>query len=163
MKYLKTYEDYNGQILAGNTANTAPMNVNNPPDKQPGIGDAIDFKFTPDGKKETVKTHGKILSVISQNGNRFIFNVTLNVEGSPYNKKGISDESNAVKVTWSEDDDNQFLGIYQGLRNPTGSGFVSQNTNIDVVAKTAGEMGANDGTGNFGSGSWPTDHSGWGL
>lgn len=163
MKYLKTFEDYQGQILAGNTANTAQMNVNVPVDKQPGIGDSIQFMYQPSGNEEPVKTYGKILSVISQNGNRTIFNVTLNVEGSEFNKKGVSDEKNSTKVTWSEDKDNQYLGIYQGLRNPTGSGFVSQNTNVDVVAKTAGEMGATDGTGNFGSGSWPSDHTGYGL
>ena len=158
MKYIKTYEqfkiqeDMNGQILAGNTASGAEMNKNQT-DKQPGVGDAIEFWYKPDGKKEAVQAHGKILSI--QNG---LYNVTLNVEGSEYNKKGIKDESNAVEIA-----ENQIIGPYAGLRNPTGSGFVSQNTNIDVVAKTGGQVGANDGTGNFGANSWPNDMSGFGL
>jgi hypothetical protein len=159
MKYIKSYksfvnEDLNGQILAGNTANSAEMNVNVPMDKQPGMGDAVMFLYS----KSDKPVPGKILSIRQVNGES-IYHITLNVEGSDFNKKGVSDESNAIDGVKQS----QIVGNYAGLRNPTGSGYVSRNTNIDVVAKTGGQMGANDGTGNFGANSWPTDHSGLGL
>ena len=154
MKYIKTYEDFQGQVLAGNTANSAEMNQNVPTDKQSGVGDAVMFWYF---KKKDEPTPGKILSIQQVNGES-LYNITLNIEGSEFNQKGVSDESNAIEVKQS-----QIVGPYLGLRNPTGSGFVSQNTNIDVVAKTGGQVGANDGTGNFGANTWPNDNSGFGL
>jgi hypothetical protein len=154
MKYVKTFEDFQGQIIAGNTANSAEMNVNIPMDKQPGIGDAVMFHYS----ESNEPVAGKILSIEQIDGNS-LYHITLNVEGSPFNKKGVSDESNAVDGVRQS----QIIGPYAGLRNPTGSGFVSQNTNIDVVAKTGGQVGANDGTGNFGANTWPNDNSGFGL
>ena len=161
-KYVKTYEEFisedmSGQILAGNTASGAEMNVNMT-DKQAGKGDAIDFWYSPNGKDPAVRAHGKILSIRQTNGES-LYHITLNVEGSPFNKKGVRDESNAVDGIRLE----QIIGPYAGLRNPTGSGFVSQNTNIDVVAKTGGQAGASDGTANFGASNTPTDNSGFGL
>jgi len=149
-KYVKTYEDYQGQILAGNTANSAEMNVNVPMDKQAGKGDAVMINYAKSDKPIPVK----ILSIKGNN----LYHVTLNVEGSPFNKKGVNDEDNAIEITFD-----QIIGPYAGLRNPTGSGHVTQNTNIDVVAKTGGQVGANDGTGNFGANTWPGDNSGFGL
>lgn len=153
-KYVKSFEDFQGQIIAGNTANSAEMNVNIPMDKQPGTGDAVMFHYS----KSNDPVAGKILSIKQIDGNS-LYHITLNVEGSPFNKKGVSDESNAVDGVRQS----QIIGSYAGLRNPTGSGFVSQNTNIDVVAKTGGQVGANDGTGNFGANTWPNDNSGFGL
>ena len=145
MKYLKTFEDYQGQINAGNTANSAPMNVNQPMGKQQGIGDVVMFWQVPNSQKpkEKVQASGKILSFLTGNN----VEITLNVEGSDFNKPGVRDENNTV-VTISVD---QLIGPYVGLRNPTGSGFVSSNTNMDVVAKGSGVYAGNDGAGNFGA------------
>ena len=141
MKYLKTFEDYQGQINAGNTANSAPMNVNQPMGKQQGNGDAVMFHYS----KSDKPVSGKILSM-KQTGEGTFYTLTLNVGGSDFNKPGIRDEDNSVVVPES-----QVIGPYVGLRNPTGSGFVSSNTNMDVVAKGSGVYAGNDGAGNFGA------------
>jgi hypothetical protein len=151
MKYLKTFEDYQGQILAGNTANAAPMNVNLPLDSQSKIGDMIEFKERKNPDSKEVKKTGKILKIEQNGGGDTIFIVTLNVEGSDWNKPGVKDEDNTTKVTMSKDSKtNQFIGPYTGLRNPTGSGFVSSNV-IDVTQKGSGVYGGNDGATNFGA------------
>lgn len=141
MKYLKTYEDFNGQIMAGNTAKDAHMNINQPMGKQQGVGDAVMFWYTPDPEKESVQAKGKILSI---KGN--MYNVTLNIEGSDFNKPGVRDENNSVEVP-----EDKLIGAYTGLRSPEGPGYVSVNTNTDVVAKGSGVYAGNDGAGNFGA------------
>jgi len=151
MKYLKTFEDYQGQILAGNTANAAPMNVNLLLDSQPKIGDMIEFRKKENPDSETVQKTGKILKIEQNGGGNVIFTVSLNVEGSDWNKPGVKDEDNTTTVIQSEDPKtNEFIGPYGGLRNPTGSGFVSSNV-IDVTQKGSGVYGGNDGATNFGA------------
>jgi len=157
MKYLKTFEDYSGQIDAGNTASSAPMNVNQSADKQPGNGDAVVFMYSPPNGSKPIRAEGKILSMLQSDGVTW-YELTLNVEGSDFNDKSRSDKENSVTVP-----ENLIKGPYLGLRNPTGSGFVSANTNMDVVAKGSGVYAGNDGAGNFGSGPWPTDSSNLGL
>ena len=151
MKYLKTFEDYQGQIIAGNTANAAPMNVNIPQDSQPKIGDMIQFKKRENPDSETVEKTGKILKIEQNGGGNVIFTVTLNVSGSDWNKPDVKDEDNITTVTQSEDPKtNEFIGPYAGLRNPSGSGHVSANI-TDVTQKGSGVYGGNDGATNFGA------------
>jgi len=140
MKYLKTFESYQDQINAGNTANSAPMNVTQSTDKEPGIGDSIMFWYVPDSNKpnDKVEASGKILSFLTNNN----IEVTLNVENSDFNKPGVLDKNNSI-VTVSK---KQIMGAYPGLYKSADQGYTSANINGNTGGGGGGIIGtgAND-------------------